>query len=36
MESHAGAEACNTIWQALLENQVSGQRGIMLTLRTDV
>jgi hypothetical protein len=36
MESHAGAEACNTIWQALLENEVSGQRGIMLTLRTDV
>jgi len=24
------------IWQALLENQVSGQRGVMLTLRTDV
>jgi len=36
MESHAGTEACNTIWQALLENQVSGQRGVMLTLRTDV
>jgi len=36
MESHAGAEACNTIWQALLDNQVSGQRGVMLTLRTDV
>ena len=36
MESHAGTEACNTIWQALLENQVSGQRGVMLTLRSDV
>jgi hypothetical protein len=36
MESHAGPEACNRIWQALLDNEVSGQRGVMLTLRTDV
>ena len=35
MESHAGAEACNRIWQALLDNEISGQRGVMLSLLAD-
>ena len=35
MESHAGVEACNRTWQALLDNQVSGQCGVMLSLRAD-
>ena len=34
MESHSGAEACDAIWQSLLRNQVSGQRGVMVSLRT--
>jgi hypothetical protein len=33
IEHHAGAEACVELWQALLDNQVSGQRGVMMTLR---
>ena len=33
IEHHAGAEACVALWQALLDNQVSGQRGVMMTLR---
>ena len=32
MESHTGVEACDAIWQALLRNQVSGQRGVMVSL----
>ncbi len=35
MESHAGVEACNRTWQALLNNQVSGQLGVMLSLQAD-
>ena len=35
MESHTGAEACNRVWQALLDNEISGQRGVMLSLRAD-
>ena len=33
IEHHAGADACVELWQALLDNQVSGQRGVMMTLR---
>jgi len=33
MELHTGAEACNRVWQALLDNEISGQRGMMLSLR---
>ena len=33
MESHKGAEACDAIWQSLLRNQVSGQRGVMVSLQ---
>ena len=32
MESHSGAEACDAIWQSLLRNQISGQRGVMVSL----
>ena len=32
MESHSGAEACDAIWQALLHNQISGQRGVIVSL----
>jgi hypothetical protein len=32
IESHSGTEACNEMWQALLDNQISGQRGIMMSL----
>ena len=35
MESHTGAEACNRVWQALLGNQISAQRGVMLSLRAN-
>lgn len=35
MESHTGAGACNTVWQALLDNEISGQRGVMLSLRAE-
>ena len=33
MESYKGAEACDAIWQSLLRNQVSGQRGVMVSLQ---
>ncbi len=33
MESHKGADACDAIWQGLLRNQVSGQRGVMVSLQ---
>jgi len=33
MESYSGVEACDAIWQALLDNQISGQRGIMMSLQ---
>lgn len=33
IEHHVGAEACVELWHALLDNQVSGQRGVMMTLR---
>jgi hypothetical protein len=33
MESHKGAEACDAIWQSLLSNQISGQRGVMMSLQ---
>lgn len=35
MESHSGVEACDAIWQALLDNQISGQRGIMMSLQAE-
>ena len=35
MESHKGADACDAIWQGLLRNQVSGQRGVMLSLQAE-
>jgi hypothetical protein len=33
MESYSGVEACDAIWQALLDNQISGQRGIIMSLQ---
>ena len=35
MESHRGTEACDAIWQALLDNQISGQRGVMVSLQAE-
>ena len=35
MESYFGVEACDAIWQALLRNEVSGQRGVMVSLRAE-
>ena len=35
MESQTGADACDRVWQALLDNEISGQRGVMLSLRAD-
>jgi hypothetical protein len=35
MESHSGAEACDAIWQSLLRNQISGQRGVMVSLQAE-
>ena len=35
MESHKGAEACDAIWQSLLRNQVSGQRGVIMSLQAE-
>ncbi|MEK9990694.1 MAG: DUF2855 family protein [Halieaceae bacterium] len=35
MESHRGAEACDAIWQSLLRNQISGQRGVMVSLQAE-
>ena len=35
MESHSGAEACDAIWQSLLRNQVSGQRGVVVSLQAE-
>ena len=35
MESHSGAEACDAIWQSLMRNEISGQRGVMVSLRTE-
>lgn len=34
MESYSGVDACAAMWQALLDNQVSGQRGIMMSLQS--
>jgi len=34
-ESHSGAEACDAIWQSLLRNEISGQRGVMVSLQTE-
>ena len=33
IESHSGAEACDASWQSLLRNQVSGQRGVVVSLQ---
>jgi hypothetical protein len=33
MESYSGVDACDAIWQALLDNQISGQRGIIMSLQ---
>ena len=35
MESYSGVEACDAMWQALLDNQISGQRGIMMSLQAE-
>ncbi len=35
MESYSGVEACDAIWQGLLDNQISGQRGIMMSLQAE-
>jgi hypothetical protein len=35
MESHSGVEACDAIWQSLLRNQISGQRGVMVSLQAE-
>jgi hypothetical protein len=35
MEAYRGAEACDAIWQSLLRNQISGQRGVMVSLQAD-
>jgi hypothetical protein len=35
MESRSGVEACDAIWQALLRNEVSGQLGVMVSLRAE-
>lgn len=35
MESHSGVEACDAIWQALLHNQISGQRAVMMSLHSE-
>ena len=35
MESYSGVEACDAIWQGLLDNQISGQRGIIMSLRAE-
>ena len=32
-EYHAGVGACAKLWRALLDNQISGQRGVMVTLK---
>ena len=33
IEHHRGAEACAGIWRDLLDNKVSGQRGVMVSLK---
>ena len=35
MESYSGVEACDAMWQALLDNQISGQRSIMMSLQSE-
>jgi hypothetical protein len=35
MEAYRGAEACDAIWQSLLRNQISGQRGVMVSLQAE-
>ncbi len=35
MESHSGVEVCDAIWQALLRNEVSVQRGVMMSLQAE-
>ena len=35
MEFHSGVEVCDAIWQALLRNEVSGQRGVMISLQAE-
>ena len=34
-ESHSGAKACDAIWQLLLRTQVSGQRGVVVSLQAE-
>jgi hypothetical protein len=33
MENHQGTEACATIWRDMLDNKISGQQGIMVSLK---
>ena len=35
LESQSGAEACDAIWQSLKRNQVSGQRGVVVSLQAE-
>jgi hypothetical protein len=33
MEYHRGVDACATVWRDMLDNRISGQQGIMVSLR---
>jgi len=33
MESHRGAQACASVWRDMLDNKISGQQGIMVSLQ---
>ena len=35
MESRSGGDACDAVWQSLLRNQVSGQRGVVVSLQAE-
>jgi len=33
MEYHQGAGACATVWRDMLDNKISGQQGIIVSLK---
>ncbi len=33
MESHRGAQACASVWRDMLDNKISGQQGIMVSMK---
>ncbi|MDG1906607.1 MAG: DUF2855 family protein [Arenicella sp.] len=35
IEHYQGADACATVWRDMLDNKISGQRGIMVSLRSN-